>query len=192
MKNTLLNGFSILLNIILNKSNLNKFLIIFFAGFLFRVIMDYFYDVNAFLCFFNAVSISYYICMSTFIILVHEFVDSFDFNIIPSFRFLIVKECIKVFYFNGLDNKMFMDSNEMKPKGKIGFSDKANSRFSPVKSPLSNPPITPANINEMKPFREVYFSNKPSSSLRPRNWVLDGPTTNQQVLAYQERNKYIT
>src|SRR6266576_200877 len=187
------NVFSILLSRILNKSNFNKFLIIFIVCFVSRVLVNYFYSINVFLDYYNVVSVSYYICMSAFIILVHEFVDYFDFNIIPYFKFSIIKEGIKGFYFHVLNNKMFIDSNvnEMKPYGKIGLSDKGSYRFRPVKSsPLSNPPITPDNVNEMKPSREIRFRNKGSSSLRPVNF--NRPATSEKPSAFQESNKYIT
>jgi len=194
--NNIRNVFSLLLNRILNKSNLNKFLIIFMVGFVSRVLVGYFYNVNIYLYFLSSVSIMYYVCMSTFIVLVYEFINSFDFNIIASFRFLIIKEGLKVFYYNGLNNKMFMNSNvnEIKPYGKTGVGYKGSFSHPPVKSsPLSNSPITPTNINEMKPTREIKFREKASSSLRPINF--NRPATSQKPsakdLAFQERNKNI-
>jgi hypothetical protein len=199
MKKNLRNVFSILLGRNLNKYNFNKFLIIFFVGFFSRVLIGHFYSVNVYLYSFNVVCISYYICLSAFIILVHEFVNYFDFNIIPSFKLSRIKEGIKVFYFYGLNNKMFMDSNvgaqqEMKPYGKRGLSDKGSYRFRPVKSsPLSNTPITPTNINEMKPIREIIFNGKTNTSLRPVNFNHSATShkASAKYLAFQERNKNI-
>src|SRR5580693_8893996 len=103
MKNNIRNLISVL-NRIFNKSNFNKFLIIFIFGFVSRVLVDHFYSINVYLHLLNVMSISYYICMSAFIILVNEFINYF---IIPSF----IIENFKGFYINGLNNKMFMDSN---------------------------------------------------------------------------------
>ncbi len=73
-------------NNFLNKSNFNKFLSIFLVGFVSRILVGYFYSVNLYLDFLSPVSILYYISMSAFIVLVHEFVNNF--NIIPSFSFI--------------------------------------------------------------------------------------------------------
>src|SRR5271156_1615880 len=201
MNNNIRNIFSILSRI-LNKSNFNKFLIIFIVGFVSRTLVYYFYNVNVYLDFLNVVSVSYYICMSAFIISVHEFVNCFDFNIIP-FKFSILKEGIKRIYINGLDNKLFMDSNvnEVKPSGEIGISDKGGYSPRPVKpSPLSNPPVTPSNLDEMKPTREINFHDKKKSSLRPvnsspnhpMNSSSNHPTRSQKTSAFQERDRDIT
>ena len=69
-----------LLSRICNKSNLSKFLIIFIVGFVSRFLVNYFYCVNVCLDFLTTVSILYYICMSAFVILIHEFVNYFNFN----------------------------------------------------------------------------------------------------------------
>ena len=75
-----------LLSRICNKSNFSKFLIIFIVGFVSRLLVSYFYTINVSLDFLTPVSILYYICMSAFIILVHEFINYFNFN--PSFTFV--------------------------------------------------------------------------------------------------------
>jgi hypothetical protein len=73
---------------ICNKSNLSKLLIIFIVGFVSRLLVNYFYSINLHLDLLTTVSILYYISMSAFIILVHEFVNYFNLNIIPSFSFI--------------------------------------------------------------------------------------------------------
>jgi hypothetical protein len=193
MKKNKRNVFNVLFSRIFNKSNFNKFLIIFILGFVSRVFLGHFYN-NVYLDLLNLVSASYYVCISAFIILVHNFVYYFDFNIIP-FKFEILKESIKRFYINGLNNKLFMNSNvnEMKPYGEIGLSHKGSYSTRPVKSsPLSNPPITPANINEMKPTREIKFRNKSSNSLIPVNFSPNRSTTFQRASPFQVKDKYIT
>jgi hypothetical protein len=77
-----------LLSRVCNKSNLSKFLIIFVVGFVSRFLVSYLYSINVHLDFLTTVSILYYISMSAFIILVHEFVNYFNLNIIPSFSFI--------------------------------------------------------------------------------------------------------
>jgi len=181
---------------IFNKSNFKKILILFIVGFVSRVLVGYLYNINVYLYFLCPISNMYYIYMSTFMVLAYEFVNTFYFNIIPSFRFLIIKESIKVFYSNGLNNKLFMDSNanEIKPYGKTGLGDKSSSSHRPMKSsPLSNTPITPTNINEMKPTREIRYSGKTNSSLRPVNFnhLATSQEASAQDLAFQERNKKI-
>lgn len=85
MKNNLRNIFSVLTKTF-NKPNFNKFLIIFIVGFVSRVFISYFYSINVYLDFLSFVSIFYYIFMSAFIVLVHEFIDYF--NIVSIFSFV--------------------------------------------------------------------------------------------------------
>ena len=186
MNNKKINVFNVFFSRILNRFNFNKFLTILVLGFISRVFVGHFYK-DIYLDFLNIVSISSYVCISAFIIIVYEFVYYFDFKIIPYFKFSILKECIKRFYINGLDNKLYMDSNvhEIKPSRETKFYNKGSYNTRPFKSsPLSNPPITPANINEMKPAREIKFRNKPSNSLRP--------TTFQKPSAFTEKDKDFT
>jgi len=188
------NIFSVLFTRILNRSNFNKFLTIFIFGFISRIFVNYLHN-NVYLDFLSSIYIVYYLCMSTFIVLVYEFINYFGFNIISYFRFLIIKEGLKICFYNSFNNKMYMDSiNGIKPYGKTELYIKDNSSYRPVKSsPLSNTPITPDNINEMKPTREIKFSCKTNSSLRPVNF--NDPTTSQKVstrdLTFQERNNDI-
>jgi hypothetical protein len=88
MNNNKRNVFSVLLNRIINKSNFNKVLIIFSVGFVSRVLVGCFFNVNVFLDYLSYVSIFYYIFMSAFIVLVHEFEHYFNFNIVPLFSFV--------------------------------------------------------------------------------------------------------
>lgn len=93
-----------------NKSNLNKFLIIFVVGFISRFFVGHFYSVNVYLDFLSPVSFLYYSFMSAFIVLVHEFTSYFSFNIIPSFSFISsIKEVLNVFFNT---NKATMDINQ--------------------------------------------------------------------------------
>jgi hypothetical protein len=105
----IINKFSFpgLLSRILNKSNINKILIIFIVGLTSRIIINYIYNINVFIDYFNKVSIIYYILMSTFIVLVHEVVTYFDVNIIPSCIFDNIK------YVMSMNSKVF---NYMKLK----------------------------------------------------------------------------
>lgn len=152
MNNNKRNVFSALRRRILNKSNFNKILFLFMVGFVSIVLVGCFINANVYLGFLSSVSIVYYIFMFT-LVLAYEFISCFDYNI-PSYIFLIIKEAIKVLHYNSLNNKLFMNSNvnEIKPYGKTIFGYKGNSSYRPVKSsPLSNTPITPANISEIKP-----------------------------------------
>jgi len=79
------NKLPVLLGRIFTKSNLNKIIIIFIAGFISRVLIVYFYNVNVFFEYLNIISILYYSFMSFFIVIVHEVINYFEFNIIPAF-----------------------------------------------------------------------------------------------------------
>ena len=78
------NKLPILLSKIFTKANLNKMIIIFIVGFISRVLLVNIYNVNVYFEYTNIISIIYYLSMSFFIIIVHEFVNYFEFNIIPS------------------------------------------------------------------------------------------------------------
>ena len=58
----------------------------------------------------------------------------------PSFKYSMIQEGMKRFYFDGLNNKMFMDSNnkEIKPYGKVEVSDKGRSSLRPMNFNPSN------------------------------------------------------
>ena len=72
--------FTDLFSRIFHKSNFDKFLIIFIVGFASRILVNYFYSVNVYCDFLTPISLYYYVCMSAFIILVHEFVSYFNFS----------------------------------------------------------------------------------------------------------------
>src|SRR5258708_6243998 len=73
-----------LLNKIFNKSNPNKILIIFIVGFTSRIFINYIYNVNVFIDYFNKISIIYYVLMSMFTVLIHEIITHFNINVIPA------------------------------------------------------------------------------------------------------------
>jgi hypothetical protein len=89
-------SFSGLLTRILNKPNLNKILIVFIIGLSSRILVNYIYNVNVFIDYFNKVSIIYYVLMSMFIVAIHEVVSYFDINIIPSYVFDSMKKVISI------------------------------------------------------------------------------------------------
>ena len=66
-----------LLSRIFNKPNLNKILIVFVIGLISRIFINYIYNINVFIDYFNKVSIIYYILMFMFIVLIHEIVIYF-------------------------------------------------------------------------------------------------------------------
>jgi len=77
--------FAFLINKIFNKSNFIKFIFIFTIGFSTRVIINYIHNINVYTDYFYNISLIYYICLSVFLILTHEIVEYYQFNIIPSF-----------------------------------------------------------------------------------------------------------
>lgn len=79
------NKLPILLGKIFTKPNLNKVIIIFIVGFISRVFIVNIYNINVYFENLNTISILYYWCMSCFIVVVHELVNYFEFNIIPSY-----------------------------------------------------------------------------------------------------------
>jgi hypothetical protein len=79
------NKLPILLGKIFTKANLNKIIIIFIVGFISRVFIVNIYNVNVYFEYLNIISILYYSCMSFFIVIVHELVNYYEFNIIPSY-----------------------------------------------------------------------------------------------------------
>jgi hypothetical protein len=79
------NKLPILLGKIFTLSNINKVIIIFIAGFISRVFIVSYYNVNVFFDYLNNISLTYYWFMACFVVIVHEFVIYYEFNIIPSF-----------------------------------------------------------------------------------------------------------
>jgi hypothetical protein len=70
------NKLPILLGKIYTKPNFNKILIIFIVGFISRILINYIYNVNIFVDFFNKIFVTY-LSFSMFIILVNEIFDYF-------------------------------------------------------------------------------------------------------------------
>jgi hypothetical protein len=81
------NKLPLILGNIFTLSNLNKVIIIFIFGFISRVFIAHFYDVNVFTDYLHKISIIYYSFMAGFIVIIHEFINVFQFNILPSFIF---------------------------------------------------------------------------------------------------------
>ena len=99
----------------------------FIIGLISRISVNYVYGVNLYLDLIN-LPIWCYSCISTFIVLVHEFnLKNFSDLKLEDFKFLSIKNLLKGFIFNGLiKNKMFVVSNvnEMKP-----YKEKKNNFF---------------------------------------------------------------
>lgn len=74
-----------ILNKIFTKSNFSKIIIIFIIGFISRILVCHFYDVNVYTEYFRKISCIYYILMATFVVIISEVVSYFEINIIPSF-----------------------------------------------------------------------------------------------------------
>lgn len=71
---------------IFNQENLTKVFIIFSVGFISRVLINYFYNINVFIEYTNIISYIYYIVMAFFTIFVHDFVSYL--------------RCVNISYFN--------------------------------------------------------------------------------------------
>lgn len=82
--NLKLSIFSILIKRIFNRYNLTKVLIVFIIGFSIRLLINIFYDINVFTDFLTITSLSFYLFISSFAIVVHECVTLFSFSIFPS------------------------------------------------------------------------------------------------------------
>lgn len=90
---------------IFTKSNISKVLIIFTVGLISRIAIGYYYDINVFLEYYRAISLTYYSLMAIFVVVLSEVFTYFDFNIIPSFIFEyygIIRESLSRF---GLESK---------------------------------------------------------------------------------------
>ena len=80
---------------IFNKRNLVKILTIFIVGFISRILINHFFDVNVFVEFCCFISLIYYIVMSYFIVLIHDFVS---FSSFPSLSDFFMKSCRSIFF----------------------------------------------------------------------------------------------
>lgn len=105
---------------IFTLSNLNKVLIIFTFGLASRIFIVYMYNINVFIEYSNI----YYYLFSLFIVVVHEVVHHFNFNIIPSHIIALFKIILI----------MFEDS-----KLKLGAHNQTDSS---VKSRINKPSIS--------------------------------------------------
>jgi hypothetical protein len=88
VKNKLYSPF--LLGRIFNKSNATKVIIIFFIGFISRIIINYTYDVNVYLDYLNKISLLYYAIMSLLVVFINELIIYFELNIIPTSGFAYI------------------------------------------------------------------------------------------------------
>lgn len=112
------NKFIIFIHSLLKFNNIKKVLIIFIFGFLSRIFIFYFYDINVFKNFLNAIAIIYCSFMAFFVVLIQEFITYFNINTIPSFiincikfilnKFIKYNNIIK-FFFNSKKN-LYLDS----------------------------------------------------------------------------------
>ena len=79
------NKIPLILGKIFTQSNLNKVIIIFTVGFVSRAFIVNIYDVNVYSQYLDKISLIYYSCFSLFIVIVHELINFYNINIIPSF-----------------------------------------------------------------------------------------------------------
>jgi hypothetical protein len=63
--------------------NTIKILVIFVVGFVSRVLVNYFWDVNVFVDYLNSISIGYYGFMAIFVVLVNEVFSYIDIKLLP-------------------------------------------------------------------------------------------------------------
>lgn len=80
---------------IFTKNNVSKVLIIFTVGLISRITVGYYYDVNVFLEYYKAISLTYYSFMAIFVVVLGELFNYFNINIIPRFifdSFTLIKE----------------------------------------------------------------------------------------------------
>jgi len=79
------NKIPVILGKIFTRPNLNKVIIIFIVGFISRALIVNIYDVNVYSQYLDKISIMYYSCFSLFIVVIHELVNLYNVNIIPSY-----------------------------------------------------------------------------------------------------------
>jgi hypothetical protein len=94
-----------LLTKIFTKSNVSKVIIIFTVGFISRVFIGLYYDVNVFIEYYKTLSLVYYSIMAIFVVVLSEVFTYFDFNIIPSFIFEFFDLVRELIYRFGLGSK---------------------------------------------------------------------------------------
>ena len=70
---------------IFNKNNISKIIIIFIVGFISRIFINYFYNVNVFRDFLHPFSIGYYFFFASFVVFINELFSTFNLSILPGF-----------------------------------------------------------------------------------------------------------
>src|SRR5277367_3263335 len=79
---------------VFTKKNANKAIIVFLVGFISRIFINNFYNVNVFSDYLNTISFAYYSGMSLFIVFIHEVVIYFNLNVLPNFSFSSIEKII--------------------------------------------------------------------------------------------------
>jgi hypothetical protein len=90
-------------------------LVIFVVGFVSRVLVNNFWDVNVFLDYLNSISLGYYGFMSIFVVLVHELFSYFDLKLLP-------KISMDVFSISSIRKAILVIFNNIGNKGKVPIS----------------------------------------------------------------------
>jgi hypothetical protein len=101
--------FTGLLAKVFNKLNFTKVIVIFSVGFISRCLVNYLFGLNVFLDYTNIISCLYYVGFSIFIVLVHDLVEHFGFNIVPYFvlDFIVFISNKITFLYNNVNNLNF-------------------------------------------------------------------------------------
>ena len=155
---------------VFNKSNLNKILIIFVVGFISRIFINYIYNINVFVDYFNKISIMYYVSMSMFIVLIHEIITYFDINVIPSYILNFVNNIPKLVHnlsehiiksFYNIKNIIYINNKIL---GNFKWDDL--SIFS-IKNLLKDSSLS--KFSQKLPINEIEPCNKPKENLSTLN-----------------------
>lgn len=107
--------FSSLWNRIFNRLNLSKVLVIFVVGFVSRVLVNYFWDVNVFIDYLNSISLGYYGFMGIFVVLVNELFSYIDLKLLP-------KISLDVFSISSIRRGISSIISNIGHKGKVPLS----------------------------------------------------------------------
>ena len=100
---------------IFSRLNTIKILVIFVVGFVSRVLVNYFWDVNVFVDYLNSISLGYYGFMATFVVLVNELFSYFDIKLLP-------KISMDVFSITSIRKAISGIINNIGNKGKVSLS----------------------------------------------------------------------
>jgi hypothetical protein len=104
-------------------------LVIFVVGFISRVLVNYFWDVNVFVDYLNTISLTYYGMMSIFIVLVNELFSYID---LKSFPLISIKDVFSISSIRRAfvsllslieTNKVYLVSGETRVKGLVGSKE---------------------------------------------------------------------